>query len=254
MNNSEKLSVCSICKNRKHSLQKGIVCGLTDEKPDFEAMCPEYVQDEKEVLKSTPPPVVTDPDEPKLIGANWLKTVALLSLLNIILNLVDVSFIFGLGVTQIAQVGVMEEVINSALGWATVIGVPLFFLFTWWMVETKGSRLAYLIGILVYLFDAYALYWLYDLTDESTLIIDLAIHGFLAIYFIYGLVMSPKPQIDNEQKSADSSTHTLLYAGVAIIVSVVSYLSFSEFKTFVEEPWEYYLDNYSDYNYGYDYG
>lgn len=36
---SEKIKLCAICKNSKRDMQRGIVCGLTDEKPTFGEHC-----------------------------------------------------------------------------------------------------------------------------------------------------------------------------------------------------------------------
>ena len=38
----EKLKVCSICKNRKHSIKEGLVCGKTGTKPAFADECPDF--------------------------------------------------------------------------------------------------------------------------------------------------------------------------------------------------------------------
>ena len=37
----EKLKVCSICKNRKHSIKEGLVCGKAGTKPAFADECPD---------------------------------------------------------------------------------------------------------------------------------------------------------------------------------------------------------------------
>ena len=49
----EKLKVCSICKNRKHSIKEGLVCGKTGTKPAFADECPDFDIDiaEQERLK-----------------------------------------------------------------------------------------------------------------------------------------------------------------------------------------------------------
>ena len=49
----EKLKVCSICKNRKHSIKEGLVCGKTGRKPEFADECPDFDIDiaEQERLK-----------------------------------------------------------------------------------------------------------------------------------------------------------------------------------------------------------
>ena len=49
----EKLKMCSICKNRKHSIKEGLVCGKTGTKPAFADECPDFDIDiaEQERLK-----------------------------------------------------------------------------------------------------------------------------------------------------------------------------------------------------------
>ena len=38
----EKLKMCSICKNRKHSIKEGLVCGKAGTKPAFADECPDF--------------------------------------------------------------------------------------------------------------------------------------------------------------------------------------------------------------------
>lgn len=47
INNDQRLAYCRICLNRKFNLKEGIVCGLTDQKPDFENTCPNFKTDQK---------------------------------------------------------------------------------------------------------------------------------------------------------------------------------------------------------------
>ena len=47
----DQLKFCKVCKNKRMNVQKGIVCGLTGEKPDFNELCPNYEEDPKEVQK-----------------------------------------------------------------------------------------------------------------------------------------------------------------------------------------------------------
>ena len=49
----EKLKVCSVCKNRKHSIKEGLICGKTGRKPEFADECPDFDIDiaEQERLK-----------------------------------------------------------------------------------------------------------------------------------------------------------------------------------------------------------
>lgn len=45
MERQHQLKFCQICKNRRFDLQKGIICGLTDEYATFETDCEEYAVD-----------------------------------------------------------------------------------------------------------------------------------------------------------------------------------------------------------------
>lgn len=47
----EKIKLCATCKNRKYTLQRGVVCKLTDEKPDFSDSCESYCADEEAISK-----------------------------------------------------------------------------------------------------------------------------------------------------------------------------------------------------------
>lgn len=49
---SEKIKFCATCKKSKRDIQRGIVCGLTNEKPAFENTCPDIDIDETEVAKT----------------------------------------------------------------------------------------------------------------------------------------------------------------------------------------------------------
>lgn len=51
MNISEKLQSCRNCTNRKFDKTTDLVCGLTGNKPTFDAECPEYVADEAEIAR-----------------------------------------------------------------------------------------------------------------------------------------------------------------------------------------------------------
>jgi len=45
---NERLEFCKICQNRKVDFHAGLTCALTNEKPDFEESCKDFVKDEKE--------------------------------------------------------------------------------------------------------------------------------------------------------------------------------------------------------------
>ncbi|WP_299458582.1 RDD family protein [uncultured Microscilla sp.] len=49
MNNNIEycLQFCKVCQHQKFNLQEGIVCGLTDKKPDFADTCAHFVEDQE---------------------------------------------------------------------------------------------------------------------------------------------------------------------------------------------------------------
>ena len=48
MKREEMLKFCSVCKNRKMDLKRGLVCSLTDDYADFDPVCENYAQDTEE--------------------------------------------------------------------------------------------------------------------------------------------------------------------------------------------------------------
>ncbi|MDR3226567.1 MAG: hypothetical protein LBT56_02715 [Prevotellaceae bacterium] len=56
MDRKKQIEICKSCKNKKFSLQQGIICSLTDAVPEFEESCPEYQEDiiVKEVKEEKP--------------------------------------------------------------------------------------------------------------------------------------------------------------------------------------------------------
>jgi hypothetical protein len=48
MNLKERLEFCTICENRQVDFKTGLVCNLTNEKPEFENNCEFFRKDEKE--------------------------------------------------------------------------------------------------------------------------------------------------------------------------------------------------------------
>ena len=47
----ERLKFCRACKNRKTNMQIGLVCKLTDQKPDFVIECPHFDLDQAEATR-----------------------------------------------------------------------------------------------------------------------------------------------------------------------------------------------------------
>lgn len=51
MTREKRLEYCSICLNRKMNLQKGLLCGLTDDYAKFEDSCADFKEDFEEKKK-----------------------------------------------------------------------------------------------------------------------------------------------------------------------------------------------------------
>ncbi len=45
MTREKIVKICKQCKNKKLDIEQGIICGLTNEKADFEKVCEKFVQD-----------------------------------------------------------------------------------------------------------------------------------------------------------------------------------------------------------------
>ncbi len=45
---NECLEFCKICQNRHVDFKTGLICSLTNEKPQFEDSCKDFLKDEKE--------------------------------------------------------------------------------------------------------------------------------------------------------------------------------------------------------------
>jgi predicted anti-sigma-YlaC factor YlaD len=50
MTREEYLEFCSVCKNRTFNPKQGIICSLTNEVASFAGNCPDYLEDEREVV------------------------------------------------------------------------------------------------------------------------------------------------------------------------------------------------------------
>lgn len=48
MTTKERLEFCTICKNRKVDFKNGLICNLTNEKPDFINICDSFTKDHDE--------------------------------------------------------------------------------------------------------------------------------------------------------------------------------------------------------------
>lgn len=102
---------------------------------------------------------VVSADRNTSAGASWFLWIGILSILNTFdsaLNL-SVSFIFGLGITQIIQtvmIGLqgLYQGYYIALGFVLSLALSSLFILFWYYAK-RGKQWAYLIGIVLYTFD-----------------------------------------------------------------------------------------------------
>jgi hypothetical protein len=152
-------------------------------------------------LSGTPQSSLTSLIEQKLraervvkAGANWIITVAALSLINSVLAMSGSGFhfIFGLGIAELVdalahQAGqsgfALDLVINGF-----VAGVFIVF----WNFARKGQQWAFIVGMALYAFDGLVMLYFKD-------ILAVAFHGY-GLYRIYS-GMSGIPQLRNIEAS-----------------------------------------------------
>lgn len=259
MTDKDKIQICASCKNHKMNMAEGLVCGLTGCKPSFEESCESYVEDsallERKQMAEAEcgneyAPVMEGDEVSKnevINGSSWLLTIGLLSALNILLYYVDVAFIFSLGTTQISQVQLELGVGESMLNIITLIALPALFIWAWYQSSKNGDRIAFLIAVLAYLLDGLVMLWMYDLTSDDALIIDLCIHGGLLLYLFICLFL---PSKGKHSPSALSRIAFIVFSAITIAISAIS---FNNLKTYVESPIDYSYYDFDEYGYDYDY-
>jgi hypothetical protein len=137
-------------------------------------------------LSGTPQASLTNLVEQKLraervvkAGANWLITVAVLSMINSVLSMsgTGIRFIFGLGFAQLidalahqaGQSGVALDLVINGL----IAGVFVVF----WNFAKRGQHWAFLVGMGLYAADALIMLYFKD-------ILAVAFHGY-ALYRMY---------------------------------------------------------------------
>jgi hypothetical protein len=48
MDLEDRLKYCKLCQNQRFNFERGMLCGLTNEKPGFDGTCPEYLESARE--------------------------------------------------------------------------------------------------------------------------------------------------------------------------------------------------------------
>lgn len=229
----EKLELCKVCKNRAFDPSCGIVCGLTNAKPEFEDECADHVVDEVQARQQERLAKITDEEhslDGKMPGSNWFLWIAGLSIFNIGLYFIHWRFFFGLGTTQLFQELMLMNYMPTPLAILCMLMLPLFFIWTWWATAKRGIKLFYKIGWAVYLVDAIiylalcglALHSSFNASFETAysifiLIIDIVVH-IAALFFGFKL-----SQLKNIEGNIASSAHKfgyVFYLAISMIVAI----------------------------------
>jgi hypothetical protein len=93
----ERLEFCSICEKRHIDLKTGLVCNLTNEKPNFENICADFIKDAKEAERKLTQKLKATGNARAQNGSLNPKRNKLWGLLVLILGLVAIVFSLVIG-------------------------------------------------------------------------------------------------------------------------------------------------------------
>ena len=112
-------------------------------------------------------------------GASWFLTIAILSGINSLLQILDgkIRFIFGLGITQVVDAVGKRAGQNGTFLTLAVDGIFLLMLILCWKSAKAGSQGAFLGGMIAYALDG-ALLLVFNIW------LDAAVHAY-ALYMIW---------------------------------------------------------------------
>ncbi|HKD50603.1 MAG TPA: hypothetical protein VKB90_07395 [Candidatus Acidoferrum sp.] len=125
----------------------------------------------------------SDPRGPIILrmrrGASWFLTIAILSGINSVLQIVDakIRFIFGLGITQVVDAMGKGAGQNGMFITIAVDGVFLLMLLLCWKWAKTGSQGAFLVGMIAYALDGVLLL-------KFSMWLDAAVHAY-ALYMMW---------------------------------------------------------------------
>ena len=105
----------------------------------------------------------------------------MLSIFNIILGfIVNLQFVFGLGVTQIIQ-GIAVETGTEILGIITAVLISGFYIWTYYLAAKKERLWAYFAGWSIYLLDALIYLLILPINFDASIIWPLFLHAILLV-------------------------------------------------------------------------
>ncbi|KOY52427.1 hypothetical protein I602_1987 [Polaribacter dokdonensis DSW-5] len=147
-------------------LKKGLICNLTNEIASFQETCESFKEDpiKKKELEEIPTIEQVESVAKLNNGSQWFLWIFGLSAINTLILYFggQVSFIFGLGITQ-----VFEGIYLAAFGNFNLLGViiSLFISGTFaviWHFSKNLSKPAFIIGMIIYGIDALILLSIQD--------------------------------------------------------------------------------------------
>lgn len=168
------MRVCATCKRRETDIKRGIVCGITGQKPSFEDGCPSFMLDDAKRWEAAQNENLTkygkclaeyggqtDSANVSLKGSVWFYVIALFTLLAIFSVLYPTAFgefgyLSGLVSSLISLGSLFAE---TSISWLAVIfyvlmlAFPMFFAWVGYAAYRKMNGFAYLVGWVVYAVD-----------------------------------------------------------------------------------------------------
>ena len=218
----DKIKICATCQNRKMDIKRGVVCSLTDEKPEFEVQCPEYNSDTAaiECQKDFEQRFgMFEQNDASIYGnsiksSSWFYTIGWLSLINLAVSFFGIKFIFGLGITEILQVNLSYTLFSIPV-WVSIIFMillPLFYIFVGYLSSYRQDTRIYIIGAFVYLLDLIICITLALHTGLGSVAIDIICHIFPLVAFAKVLFDSDFQKLYKEQKCGWKFSHILSIA------------------------------------------
>lgn len=206
----DKIKICATCQKRKMDIRRGVVCSLTDEKPEFEVQCPEFNSDttaierQKDFEQSFE---MFEQNDASIYGnsiksSSWFYTIGWLSLINLAVSFFGIKFIFGLGITEILQVNLSYPLFPIPV-WVCIVFMvllPLFYILVGYLSSSKQDTQIYVIGAFVYLLDLIICITLALHTGIGLVAIDIICHIFPLVAFAKVLFDSDFQKLYKEQK------------------------------------------------------
>lgn len=137
-------------------------------------------------------------------GAGWFVTIAVLSGINSVLEIVDakIRFIFGLGITQVVDAVGKGAGQNGMFITIAVDGVFLLMLILCWKWAKTGSQGAFLAGMIAYALDGVLLLFF-------SMWLDAAVHAY-ALYMMWQGFVAARELVQMQQAAQPGLSQPIL--------------------------------------------